>query len=323
MTTRDFYIDVFKGSGKDWGLYNTIGTAAITKSLEIFNKLASGLEGFFPFSKDVFLSSRNFDGKTNDAGTPEEYVTGCTETTEMWRQRCINKWFHECGNILSKINTCKIDHESIHKIENFFNKIDAEFMEAIRDMSILDLSVEGYTIPESIPIDKQVDMMSYAKQCMQEMVRDIFREVKESLLRNNHCDHIQPTALLPGMVEQDIIQPLVQMDGSLNPIPITNDQDILKHFVIGDNVVIYDYLQQQSFLQLLKTIAQQLNQNDKAEKVSKPTRFGFEQFISPVQFRAVRLDDNNCFVPYTDPSFMAIETTADGLVKLIKDNKAA
>lgn len=323
MTTRDFYIDVFKGTKKDRVLYDAIGTAAIVKSLEIFNKLASGLEGFYPFNKDIFLTSRNFDGKTKDAGTPEEFVAAAAETAEMWRQRSINKWFHECGSTLSKINTCSIDHESIHKIEEFFNKIDVEFMEVIRDMNTLDLSVEGYTIPDSIPVDKQVDMISYAKQCMQEMVRDIFREVKESLLRNNHCNHIQPTVMQPNMVAQDMVQPLVQMDGSLNPVPITNDPDILNHFVIGNNVVIYDYLQQQSFLQLLKTIAQQLNQNDKAEKASKPTRFGFEQFISPVQFRAVRLDDNNCFIPYNDSSFMAIETTADGLVRLIKENKAA
>lgn len=323
MATRDFYNEVFRGSYKNWISYGTIGIAAITKSLEIFNKLASGLEGFYPFKKDVFMTSENFDGKTAKAGTAEEYVSGCNETAEMWRQKSINKWFHECGNTLSKINSCSIDHESIHKIEDFFNNADVKFMEAIRDMSLEDLSMEGYMIPETIPVDKQVDMMSYAKQCMQEMVRDIFREVKESLLRNNHCNHIQPTVMQPNMVAQDMVQPLVQMNGSLNPVPVTNDPDILNHFVIGSNVVIYDYLQQQSFLQLLKTIAQQLNQNDKAEKASKPTRFGFEQFISPVQFRAVMLNDSNCFIPYNDPSFMAIETTADGLVRLIKENKAA
>ena len=74
---------------------------------------------------------------------------------------------------------------------------------------------------------------------------------------------------------------------------------------------------------LLKSLAQQLDQQDKEAGLTEPSKFGFSQFYNIGQFVAVRLNSENCFIPMEDThNFMCI-VMENGNVSLTMPSKAA
>jgi hypothetical protein len=204
-----------------------------------------------------------------------------------------------------EISKCSIDSDSLKKIKEILSDEAKKIVAVIQDETTNELANDGYDVT-NVPAEHQITCMSYAKQSLQELINDIADGIYE-------CITTKPIPAaapipMPGAQNQQMAQPLVNMGAGYNPIPdFSDDPDISKHFVIGSNVVIYDPNQKSAFKGILKSLAQQLDEKDKEQKLSEPSRYGFLQFDNIGQFVAVRLNSQNCFyMPNDVANYMAI-----------------
>ena len=304
---------------------NTSANMVVAVACNIINRLTDSISGYeLP---DININSA-FDGTTKYATaaeetekckTAEEFISTVKTILENESKMAMDKFSNLAKDALNEIRKHQIQKDQKDTISSIMDKELDNIIIVIRSIypdTVMDL---GFN-PKNVPIKDHINCITYVKQSIQEMVEDLAKAFVEEICEGS-CLTIKPNE---NQVQQQMAMPMVQMGTGFNPVPnFSNDTDISRHFVIGNNVVIYDPNQQEMFKSLLKSLAQQLDQKDKEAGLTEPSKFGFSQFYNTGQFVAVRLNSENCFIPMEDThNFMCI-VMENGNVSLTMPSKAA
>ena len=304
---------------------NTSANIVVAVACNIINRLTDSISGYeLP---DININSA-FDGTTKYATaaeetekckTAEEFIGAVKTILENECKMAMDKFSNLTKDALNEIRKHQIQKDQKDTINSIMDKELDNIIIVIRSTypdTVMDL---GFN-PKNVPIKDHINCITYVKQSIQEMVEDLAKAFVEEICEGS-CLTVKPNE---NQVQQQMAMPMVQMGAGFNPVPnFSNDADISRHFVIGNNVVIYDPNQQVMFKSLLKSLAQQLDQKDKEAGLTEPSKFGFSQFYNNGQFVAVRLNSENCFIPMEDTdNFMCI-VMDNGNVSLTMPSKAA
>ena len=304
---------------------NTSANIVVAVACNIINRLTDSISGYeLP---DININSA-FDGTTKYATaaeetekckTAEEFIGAVKTILENESKMAMDKFSNLTKDALNEIRKHQIQKDQKDTINSIMDKELDNIIIVIRSTypdTVMDL---GFN-PKNVPIKDHINCITYVKQSIQEMVEDLAKAFVEEICEGS-CLTVKPNE---NQVQQQMATPMVQMGAGFNPVPnFSDDQDISRHFVIGNNVVIYDPNQQVMFKSLLKSLAQQLDQKDKEAGLTEPSKFGFSQFYNTGQFVAVRLNSENCFIPMEDThNFMCI-VMDNGNVSLTMPSKAA
>ena len=304
---------------------NTSANIVVAVACNIINRLTDSISGYeLP---DININSA-FDGTTKYATaaeetekckTAEEFIGAVKTILENESKMAMDKFSNLTKDALNEIRKHQIQKDQKDTINSIMDKELDNIIIVIRSTypdTVMDL---GFN-PKNVPIKDHINCITYVKQSIQEMVEDLAKAFVEEICEGS-CLTVKPNE---NQVQQQMATPMVQMGAGFNPVPnFSDDQDISRHFVIGNNVVIYDPNQQVMFKSLLKSLAQQLDQKDKEAGLTEPCKFGFSQFYNTGQFVAVRLNSENCFIPMEDThNFMCI-VMDNGNVSLTMPSKAA
>lgn len=196
----------------------------------------------------------------------------------------------------------QIGNEELTKIKEVLENDVTELIGVINGRSDEDVSSTGYPLWE-IPIDKVNDAMHYAKDAMINVIKDAAKDIWDIITGQNQINLMPKLPNPEAFVIQQLPQPLVAQQSVFTPVPnYTGNKDIMKHFVIGNNVVIYDPNQQQMFEKDLVDLSKALDKVDKELGLKEPSKYGFDTFINTFNFRATRLNKENKFVQPQDIS---------------------
>lgn len=196
----------------------------------------------------------------------------------------------------------QIGNEELTKIKEVLENDVTELIGVINGRSDEDVSSTGYPLWE-IPIDKVNDAMHYAKDAMINVIKDAAKDIWDIITGQNQIDLMPKLPNPEAFVIQQLPQPLVAQQSMFTPVPnYTGNKDIMKHFVIGNNVVIYDPNQQQMFEKDLVDLSKALDKVDKELGLKEPSKYGFDTFFNIFNFRATRLNKENKFVQPQDIS---------------------
>lgn len=196
----------------------------------------------------------------------------------------------------------QIGNEELTKIKEVLENDVTELIGVINGRSDEDVSSTGYPLWE-IPIDKVNDAMHYAKDAMINVIKDAAKDIWDIITGQNQIDLMPKLPNPEAFVIQQLPQPLVAQQSMFTPVPnYTGNKDIMKHFVIGNNVVIYDPNQQQMFEKDLVDLSKALDKVDKELGLKEPSKYGFDTFFDTFNFRATRLNKENKFVQPQDIS---------------------
>ena len=304
---------------------NTSANIVVAVACNIINRLTDSISGYeLP---DININSA-FDGTTKYATaaeetekckTAEEFIGAVKTILENESKMAMDKFSNLTKDALNEIRKHQIQKDQKDTINSIMDKELDNIIIVIRSTypdTVMDL---GFN-PKNVPIKDHINCITYVKQSIQEMVEDLAKAFVEEICEGS-CLTVKPNE---NQVQQQMAMPMVQMGAGFNPVPnFSDDPDISRHFVIGNNVVIYDPNQQVMFKSLLKSLAQQLDQKDKEAGLTEPSKFGFSQFYNNGQFVAVRLNSENCFIPMEDThNFMCI-VMENGNVSLTMPSKAA
>lgn len=298
----------------------------VATACNIVNRLTDSIDGYNSSKIDVnsifdsATDTKDLYKKTSDCSTSEEFVSTVKSIIENETKVALEKFASFSSNALKEIRMHNIPKDQCENISKMLNACAKKCISEIRDMNtdVLMFS-KGFSL-ENVPEKDHINCISYVKQSMQEMVEDLAKALVDEICEGSSLT-IKPNE---NQIQQQMATPMVQMGTGFNPIPnFSNDPDISRHFVIGNNVAIYDPNQQEMFRSLLKSLAQQLDQKDKEAGLTEPSKFGFSQFYNIGQFVAVRLNSENCFIPVEDTdNFMCI-VMENGNVSLTMPSKAA
>lgn len=304
---------------------NTSANMVVAVACNIINRLTDSISGYeLP---DININSA-FDGTTKYATaaeetekckTAEEFISTVKTILENESKMAMDKFSNLAKDALNEIRKHQIQKDQKDTISSIMDKELDNIIIVIRSIypdTVMDL---GFN-PKNVPIKDHINCITYVKQSIQEMVEDLAKAFVEEICEGS-CLTIKPNE---NQVQQQMAMPMVQMGTGFNPVPnFSNDTDISRHFVIGNNVVIYDPNQQEMFKSLLKSLAQQLDQKDKEAGLTEPSKFGFSQFYNIGQFVAVRLNSENCFIPLEDTDNYMCIVMDNGNVSLTMPSKAA
>lgn len=304
---------------------DTSANMVVAIATNIVNRLTDSISGYeLPDINinSVFDDTTEYPDagkKTADCRTSEEFVEMVKVIFDHESKMAISKFSNLSKNALEQIRKHKIQKDQKETISNIMNdEVDKIIVRILNRYT--DAIVNSGFNPKNVPTKEQINCITFVKQCEQEMVEDLAKVFVEEICEGS-CLTIKPNE---NQVQQQMATPMVQMGAGFNPVPnFSNDPDISRHFVIGNNVVIYDPNLQAMFKSLLKSLAQQLDQKDKEAGLTEPSKFGFSQFYNTGQFVAVRLNSENCFIPMEDThNFMCI-VMDNGNVSLTMPSKAA
>lgn len=304
---------------------DTAANVIVGTACHIINRLTDSIEGYSYSHSDIDIKSV-FDKPTHDEGartkscsTVEEFISAAKLTSEEEVKNAIDKFRDLASTALREIRKHSISNDQKNEIRKIMDTTVDKLIKELCDMDIDALYFCGYYMWD-IPSRDYINCESYIKQTLQEMIEDLARTFVDEICEGSSLT-IKPNE---NQVQQQMATPMVQMGTVFNPVPnFSDDPDISRHFVIGNNVVIYDPNQQAMFKSLLKSLAQQLDQKDKEAGLTEPSKFGFSQFYNTGQFVAVRLNSENCFIPMEDThNFMCI-VMDNGNVSLTMPSKAA
>ena len=188
-------------------------------------------------------------------------------------------------------NAAKIGNEELTKIREVLENDISNFIIAVNNLHDKDISSMGYSLMK-IPNDKINDAIHYAKDAMINVIKDSAKDIWDIITGQNQIN-LAPKLSNPEAftIQQQVFTPVPNYSGN---------KEIMKHFVIGNNVVIYDPHVQQSFEKDLISLSKRLDKVDKELKLKEPSKFGFVEFISPLNFKAVRLDESSNYVNSSD-----------------------
>lgn len=216
----------------------------------------------------------------------------------------------------------QIGNEELTKIKEVLENDVTELIGVINGRSDEGVSSTGYPLWE-IPIDKVNDAMHYAKGAMINVIKDAAKDIWDIITGQNQIDLMPKLPNPEAFVIQQLPQPLVAQQSMFTPVPnYTGNKDIMKHFVIGNNVVIYDPRVQQSFEKDLLSLSKELDKVDKELSLEEPSKFGFEEFISPLNFKAVRLNKSGDYIDRSDADNYVAIWTDKSMLYITKPSKA-
>lgn len=219
-------------------------------------------------------------------------------------------------------NAAKIGNEELTKIREALEKDISDFIIVINNLHDKDISSMGYSLMK-IPNDKINDAMHYAKDAIINVIKDAAKDIWDIITGQNQIDLAPKLSNPEAFTIQRLPQPLVAQQSVFTPVPnYTGNKAIMKHFVIGNNVVIYDPNQQQMFEKDLVDLSKALDKVDKELGLKEPSKYGFEQFTNSLNFKAVRLDKDGKYINNSDSdNYIAIWTDKSTLY-ITKPSKA-
>lgn len=232
-----------------------------------------------------------------DPKTLEQFISSVKE----WTLTDHNNIIHKFQKLTRDIN---INHN--HIIDSDYIDIKEIFIKDINNLIYVvdtsdfdNISCCGYEI-DKLPEEYTNDCMRYAKNAIINVIKDTSNEIWNIIWGNQKNTYLEFDS--PEKVSMQVAsQPLTLNENSFTPIPnYTGNKAIMKHFMIGNNVVIYDPHVQQSFEKDLISLSKRLDKVDKELKLKEPSKFGFVEFISPLNFKAVRLDESSNYVNSSD-----------------------
>lgn len=303
----------------------THANMVVAVACNIINRLTDSISGYelpdIDISSvfDVTTECPTADEDTRKCSTAEEFVGTVKTIMDYESKMALDKFTNLSKDALKEIRKHQIQKDQKDNIMDIMDKELDRIIVLIRNTYPDTIMKSGFNL-ENVPVKDHVNCITFVKQSMQEMAEDIAKAFVDEICEGSSLT-IKPNE---NQVQQQMATPMVQMGAGFNPVPnFSDDQDISRHFVIGNNVVIYDPNQQVMFKSLLKSLAQQLDQKDKEAGLTEPSKFGFSQFYNTGQFVAVRLNSENCFIPIEDTdNFMCI-VMDNGNVSLTMPSKAA
>lgn len=222
-------------------------------------------------------------------------------------------------------NAAKIGNKELTKIRESLEK-DVKSLSCV----ILELNSDEVNIHTNFPIsvfydnpNQLNDAMHYAKDAIINVIKDSAKDIWDIITGQNQIDLAPKLSNPEVFVIQQLPQPLVAQQSVFTPVPnYSGNKAIMKHFVIGNNVVIYDPNQQQMFEKDLVDLSKALDKVDKELKLKEPSKYGFEQFTNSLNFKAVRLDKDGKYINNSDSdNYIAIWTDKSTLY-ITKPSKA-
>lgn len=201
----------------------------------------------------------------------------------------------------------QIGNEELIKIKSALAEDITDLIKVVNDLTKDDVSSTRYPLWE-IPIDKVNDAMHYAKDAMINVIKDAAKDIWDIITGQNQINLMPKLPNPEAFVIQQLPQPLVAQQSVFTPVPnYTGNKDIMKHFAIGNNVVIYDPNQQQMFEKDLVDLSKALDKVDKELGLKEPSKYGFDTFFNIFNFRATRLDAENKFMhPQDVDNYIAV-----------------
>ena len=275
-----------------------------------------------PGSNDAF-DTQWFDFKNfKDIQKPESVESFISITDEICN-RVYTKamdWFKKkYAEQLKKISESNIDQESLEKIKKEIERLFTNIQDQYINATDSDITIMGFPI-NCISRDKVNDCMHYAKEKMLETLRCIITDLTSMLTTKPSTPVIQ-VAPTPQPQQNFAGTPLTNSQFiSYNPmtgfVPVFQDEDITKHFVIGDNVFVQNQQQAQALGTILKSASLALDKKDIELKLGVPSKFGIAQFNGVSDWIAMLLDENNCWVDPKNDAYQEIRiNSTDGQLK--------
>ena len=281
----------------------------------IINKLTNT-----PGSNEAFdtqwFSYKNF----KDIQKPESVESFVSITNDICN-RVYTKamdWFKKkYAEQIKKISESNIDQESLEKIRKEINRLADNIQNLYINATDSDITILGFPI-NCIDKDRVNDCMHYAKEKMLETLKCIINDLT-AIFTNKAAAPTPVIQVAPTPQPQNefVGTPLTQRKFiSYNPmagfVPVFEDEDITKHFVIGDNVFV-NQNQAQSLGAILKSASLALDKKDAELKLGVPSRFGIAQFNGVSDWIAILLDENNCWVDPKSDAYQEIRiNSTDG-----------
>lgn len=219
--------------------------------------------------------------------------------------------------------TSGINNEDLTKIKNTLEEDVNLLTGVVLNMDAEDVDCAEFALT-GLPNNREInDAMHYAKDAMINVIKDAAKDIWDIITGQNQINLMPKLPNPEAFVIQQLPQPLVAQQSVFTPVPnYTGNKDIMKHFVIGNNVVIYDPNQQQMFEKDLVDLSKALDKVDKELGLKEPSKYGFEQFTTPLSFKAVRLDKDGKYINNSDSdNYIAIWTDKTTLY-ITKPSKA-
>lgn len=249
----------------------------------------------------------------SDPRTLEEFIFMTDKFAHLDYTNIIKKFksvlADECTDIILPELASRIGTEELTKIKEALENDVTELEIIVNNLIDDDVSSAGYPLWE-IPIDKVNDAMHYAKDAIINIIKDAAKDIWDIITGQNQIDLMPKLPNPEAFTFQQLPQPLVAQQSVFTPVPnYTGNEAIMKHFVIGNNVVIYDPNQQQMFEKDLVDLSKALDEVDKELGLKEPSKYGFEQFTNSLNFKAVRLDKDGKYINNSDSdNYIAIWT---------------
>ena len=232
----------------------------------------------------------------------------------------------------SDIDTVHLAEEAVKIGNEGLTRIREALEKDVKSLScaILELNSDEVNIHTNFPIsvfydnpNQLNDAIHYAKDAMINVIKDSAKDIWDIITGQNQIDLAPKLSNPEAFVIQQLPQPLVAQQSVFTPVPnYSGNKAIMKHFVIGNNVVIYDPNQQQMFEKDLVDLSKALDKVDKELKLKEPSKYGFEQFTNSLNFKAVRLDKDGKYINNSDSdNYIAIWTDKSTLY-ITKPSKA-
>lgn len=254
-----------------------------------------------------------------DPKTLEQFISSVKEWTLTDHNNIIHK-FQKLTRDISINHNHIIDSDYIDIKEIFIKDIN-NLIYVVDTSDFIDISCCGYEI-DKLPEEYTNDCMRYAKNAIINVIKDTSNEIWNIIWGNQKNTYLEFDS--PEKVFMQVAsQPLTLSENSFSVVPdYTENKAIMKHFVIGNNVVIYDPNQQQMFEKDLVDLSKALDKVDKELGLKEPSKYGFEQFTTPLSFKAVRLDKDGKYINNLDSdNYIAIWTDKSTLY-ITKPSKA-
>lgn len=193
-------------------------------------------------------------------------------------------------------------NEDLTKIKNVLEEDVESLINVVLRLDIDDVHCAEFPL-NTFSGNQVNDAMHYAKDAMINVIKDAAKDIWDIITGQNQINLMPKLPNPEAFVIQQLPQPLVAQQSVFTPVPnYTGNKDIMKHFVIGNNVVIYDPNQQQMFEKDLVDLSKALDKVDKELGLKEPSKYGFDTFFDTFNFRATRLNKENKFVQPQDIS---------------------
>lgn len=283
---------------------NKIQSLNGARTIDVWEATKGALQG------DIFRSDEQ-----KSVNTLEEFVDLTNELADFDYANIMKKFKSVISGLdnISDNATSKTSIVKLNEIKDSFDKNISIFIDVTSDLDKMHLTCAGYNV-FNLPVDEINDAVHYAKDAIINLIKDTSRDIWDIIVGKNQKN------LAPKLTKPEAFTTQQQV---FTPVPdYTNNKEIMKHFVIGNNVVIYDPRVQQSFEKDLLSLSKELDKVDKELSLEEPSKFGFEEFISPLNFKAVRLNKSGDYIDRSDADNYVAIWTDKSMLYITKPSKA-